>query len=104
MTMSFVKLRNAFLIFIARRTPHCDEITRLVSESMDRRLSTGERIKVRLHFYVCYFCERYARQVRLLRTAMQKVSDARQEAPSTAEFNLSPEIKDRLKSALTDTH
>ena len=51
-----------------RRT--CREMSRLISESQERRLSAGERFVLRIHLGVCDACVRYRRQVRFLGRAM----------------------------------
>jgi hypothetical protein len=40
--------------WLARHTPSCQEVTRLTSERLDRRLSLRERISIRLHFVICF--------------------------------------------------
>ncbi|MDC8757776.1 zf-HC2 domain-containing protein [Janthinobacterium fluminis] len=51
--------------------PTCREVHRLVSEGMDRELSTVERIRMRLHLMVCGACTRFNGQMGLLRRAMR---------------------------------
>jgi hypothetical protein len=53
--------------FVANLTPHCHEITRLLSESMERPLPLRTRLLIRLHFTICVWCKRYDRQLKLLR-------------------------------------
>ena len=48
----------------------CRDVTRRISESMDRTLPVGERIGVRLHLLICRFCARYERQLLLIRGAV----------------------------------
>jgi hypothetical protein len=50
----------------------CREVTRLVLEGEDRRLSAGERIGIRLHLLICQTCPRFVRQVELMRLAMAR--------------------------------
>ena len=45
----------------------CKEATRLLSQAQDRRLSYGERIKLRLHLMACVACSRFSRQLAVLR-------------------------------------
>jgi hypothetical protein len=49
----------------------CKETTRLVLEGEDRALSLGQRLLVRTHQSMCKGCTRFARQVVLMRGAMQ---------------------------------
>ena len=52
---------------IANFTPKCKEVTRLVSQGMDRPLPLRTRAALRLHFTVCDYCLRYAKQLKFLR-------------------------------------
>lgn len=45
----------------------CEEVTRLVSESMDKDLSIGKYIGVRIHLLMCTFCRRFKEQVSFIR-------------------------------------
>ena len=78
----------------------CAEATRLISDSMDRSLTVGERIKLRGHLLICRLCDRYRRQLRFLRAAVRwQVSRL---AESTTEpAGLSPEAKERLRRRLS---
>lgn len=51
----------------------CKEVTQLVSQGLDRRLSLGERLWVRLHLMICDGCTRFARQVRFIRKAVRSL-------------------------------
>jgi len=48
----------------------CREMSRLISESRDRRLGPGERILLRFHLGMCDACRRYRQQVRFMSRAM----------------------------------
>ena len=48
----------------------CRDVTRLILEGEDRRLSFFERLVVRLHMRICAACPLFERQVRLMRGAM----------------------------------
>ncbi|MBC7415126.1 MAG: zf-HC2 domain-containing protein [Herminiimonas sp.] len=55
--------------------PTCREVHRLVSEAMDRKLTMVERVRMRLHLVVCEACNRFNRQMDLIRSAMRRLSD-----------------------------
>jgi Putative zinc-finger len=48
----------------------CQDVTRLVLERQDRELALTERVAVRLHMLICKACPTFARQVDLMRGAM----------------------------------
>lgn len=52
----------------------CKNITRLLSDAMDRRLTTGEWVAIRLHLPTCSGCRNYRKQIRLLRVAARSMS------------------------------
>jgi len=48
----------------------CKEATRLASQAMERRLSWGERLGLRLHLLMCIGCRRAERQFHHLRSML----------------------------------
>jgi len=77
---------------------HCKEVTRKVSESMDRRLPLGQRLLLRLHFTMCKYCSRFYRQMQIIRNATRA-----EDFPSDtigAENSLSSDAKSRIKRAI----
>jgi hypothetical protein len=53
----------------------CKEVTRLVSQGLDRPLSFGERTALRVHFAICSGCRNVNRQLAFLRRAVKKLSE-----------------------------
>jgi len=53
----------------------CREVTWLVSQGLDRRLGIGERLKLRLHFFLCEGCRNFNRQLHFLRRALRRLPD-----------------------------
>ena len=53
---------------------NCRQISRLVSQSMDSKLSWPQRLAVRLHLLYCVWCRRYAAQVKFLRKATREMA------------------------------
>jgi predicted anti-sigma-YlaC factor YlaD len=53
----------------------CKTITRLLSDALDRALTTREWIAVGLHLPTCSGCRNYRQHINLLRTASRKMSD-----------------------------
>jgi hypothetical protein len=50
--------------------PNCKQTHQLVSEGLDRRLTLGERSKLKLHLSICESCTNFNAQMQLLRKAM----------------------------------
>jgi Mn-dependent DtxR family transcriptional regulator len=80
--------------------PSCEEVTQLVSESMDRKLPMGKRIAVRIHFLMCKFCRRFNHQLLFIRKAGQQYKDKATEEREQYEHSLSPEAAERIKQSL----
>ena len=80
-------------------TLKCKESTRLVSESLDRDMPFAERWAVRLHAVSCRSCGRYAKQLRLMGTALTRY--AREvDAPAYADAFLSDDVRDRINRSI----
>jgi hypothetical protein len=50
----------------------CKEASQLMSAAMDRRLSLGERLALRLHLLICLGCRRFQSQMDFLREACRR--------------------------------
>lgn len=55
----------------------CKDVSRLVSQGEDRRLSRWEAFRLRAHLAVCDACARLDAQVRFLRRAMRVMGSGR---------------------------
>jgi hypothetical protein len=86
--------------WLIRITPTCKEMTRLLSESMDHPLPFSTKLKMRLHFLICKWCERYGTQLLFLRQAFRRHPDKIDELMGAASPGLSPEAKARLEQAI----
>jgi len=53
----------------------CKEVTRLVSQGMDRRLPFGRRVSLRVHFAICEGCTNFSKQMSLLRKSLARLAD-----------------------------
>jgi hypothetical protein len=77
----------------------CKEVTRMVSESMDRTLPLGQRIGIRMHLWMCHLCSAYRKQLLFIRKTMQHYT-AQMEQIIDPAVSLSPEAKERIKQTL----
>ena len=89
--------------WLIRITPSCQEMTRLLSEAMDRPLPLGIRTKMRLHFLICKWCDRYKNQLLFLRHALRRNPDQLEDEAAASSTALSPEAKDRVKRVLRNS-
>jgi len=100
---SFLARRNWFqttlVKFIGKRTPKCREVVRILSQSMDSKLSLTMRIKLRLHYLICAWCQRYEKQLHELRKIASSVPD---HVDEFSQDTLSSTAKERMKEALRE--
>lgn len=54
----------------------CREVTRLVSQGLDRRLGFGEWIALRVHFRICEGCRNVNDQIDFLRRAVRRLGES----------------------------
>jgi hypothetical protein len=80
----------------------CKEITILVSESLDRELSLGERLAVRLHLMMCRFCSRYRKQLQTLRVVANRYLHEIEPSETHELFSLSEDARSRIQRVLAD--
>jgi len=73
----------------------CEEATRLMSESLDRKLPVGKRIGLRIHLLMCRLCPRFWRQLLLLKNATDLYKKGVEE---DASISLPAETKEKLKN------
>ena len=69
------KLRRARNLFILRTLPPCKEIVKIVSASLDRKLTFRERTVMRLHLVACKPCVRYMEQSNFLGSAASQLDE-----------------------------
>ena len=85
--------------FIGKHTPKCREMVRILSQSMDEPMPLLMRIKKRLHFLICCWCERYEEQLRYIHETVRQFPEHGDEASN---IPFPPEAKERIKRKLAD--
>jgi len=82
----------------------CQEVAKLVSESMDRPLTFYERMQLWMHLAMCRLCSGFARQMRLIHHAIRAHPDRLAPDDSTEGATaLSPEARARIAAAIEET-
>jgi len=51
----------------------CKEVSRLVSQGLDRRLGWTERLRLRFHLAICDGCTTFKKQMDFLRRALREL-------------------------------
>ena len=79
----------------------CREISKLVSESMERDLPLRQRLSVWMHLMMCRLCSGFARQMQLLRRAARENPERLgPDEGGAPEAKLPEEARERIKAAL----
>ena len=77
---------------------NCKEVSRKVSESMDRSLPLPQRMMIRFHFAMCKYCARSQKQLLIIRQALQ--AEETLPAGDGVSESLSQDARERLKQLL----
>jgi hypothetical protein len=86
-------IKERWVVWVWQHTPHCTEILRLASQSLEQPLSLRTRLKMRLHFLICVWCERYVKQLRFLHHAGSHLGHQDETLPG---HGLSAEARERI--------
>ncbi|MDP6555245.1 MAG: hypothetical protein QGF59_17315 [Pirellulaceae bacterium] len=79
---------------------NCKQVSRLVSESLDRKLSLWQRLNLWMHLSLCRFCAGFYSDIKHLhRAAERHAEEIENDSGSPDEF-LSPDARRRIKQAL----
>jgi len=68
-----------------------------LSLGMDKELSLMMRIKLRVHYLMCSFCERYMKQLKYMRQVSREFPE---KIGEISDAKLPAEVKTRMKDAL----
>ncbi|MCF7863738.1 MAG: zf-HC2 domain-containing protein [Kiritimatiellales bacterium] len=79
----------------------CKDVSKLVSDSLDVRLSVRQRVGVRVHLAMCGMCRAYRRQMVLLRRLLPGYARWLEEDGSSV-GGLSPDAAGRIKNKLVE--
>jgi len=92
-------LQLQIVLLICRFTPTCHEVVRILSLGMDKQLSLMMRLKLRIHYLMCSFCQRYMKQLKYIRQVAREFPD---KIGEVSDATLSADAKQRMKAALRE--
>ena len=98
---AYDKIKHAVRWWLLRRLPTCKQTVKVISESMERRLSLWERITVKLHLWICLWCVWYLEHLHLIRDTIQTKAAQEPNLDSSALPPLSAEARERMKLRLS---
>src|SRR5437764_3964078 len=90
-------LQLQIVLLICRFTPTCPEVVRILSLGMDKQLSLMMRMKLRIHYLMCSFCQRYMKQLKYIRQVSREFPD---EIGELSDAALPADTKERMKAVL----
>jgi hypothetical protein len=94
------KLKHSIRFWLLRTLPACQQTVETISQSMERRLTLGERFKLKLHLWICVWCQWYLEHLQLVRQTSRAQNDKAPELLSSA--TLSNEARERIRRRLTN--
>jgi hypothetical protein len=93
------KLKHSIRYWLLRTLPTCQQTVETISQSMERSLSLEERIKLKLHLWICAWCQWYLEHLQIIRETARAKGD---ELPRYASGGLSNEARERIRRNLTN--
>ena len=94
------KLKHAIRFWLLRTLPTCQQTVEKISQSMERSLSLRERINLKLHVWICVWCQWYLEHLHIMRETARAKAD---EPPDfTSSPGLSNEARERIRRRLTN--
>ena len=92
------KLKHSIRYYLLRTLPTCQQTVERISQSMERSLSIRERIKLKLHLWICVWCQWYFEHLHIIR----ETARAKAEEPVELVSGLSSEARERIRRRLTN--
>ncbi len=77
---------------------NCKAVTRMISESLDRKLPFYQRMGITMHLLMCKLCSRYRRQLLLLRETIRLQAASSEDTESAVV--LPPGARERIKRSI----
>ena len=90
-----------FNLWVWRNLPNCRNMVKVITESMDTKLTWGQWIKLKVHLLSCDPCVNFIKQLNFIRTALLR-SEGRLEIEDP-KIHLSEGARARMKNALASS-
>lgn len=91
-----------FNLFVWRRLPECKEMVKVITASMDARLSWREWLLLKIHLLSCDPCVNFIKQLKLIRALLRLGGDKLGQVDK--EIKLNENSRERMKRALETTN
>ena len=93
------RIKQAIRYWLLRHLPACRQTAAVISESMDRDLTTRERLLVKLHLGICAWCQWYLEHLLTIRKTLRAQPSEADEFKSLP--GLSRGARERLESKIS---
>ncbi len=97
------KIKHSIRWWLLRRLPTCELTVKILSESMERRLTLRERINIRVHLWICLWCVWYFEHLQLMRTTIRTKAEQVPNLDSSSLPSLSSAARERMKQSLNQS-
>jgi hypothetical protein len=94
------KLKHAVRFWLLRTLPTCQQTVETISQSMERPLLLGERFKLKLHLWICVWCQWYMEHLQVIRDASRTGAENAPDLMTSA--TLSNDARERIRRRLTN--
>lgn len=94
------KLKHSIRYWLLRRLPTCQQTVEKISQSMERELTLRERIDLKLHLWICAWCQWYLEHLHIIRDAARAKGAESPDLSSAPSPPLSSEARERIKRKL----
>lgn len=98
---AYDKLKHSVRYWLLRKLPTCQQTVEKISQSMERKLTLRERIDLKLHIWICAWCQWYLEHLQIIRDAARAKGAESPDLDSISGPALSSEARERIKRNLT---
>ena len=96
------KTKHAVRFWLLRRLPACKQTVEIISQSMERPLTLRERLLLKLHLWVCMWCQWYLEHLKIMRDTLRLQENENNDVDVSTTTQLSDEARERIRSSLTN--
>ena len=96
----YEKGKHAVRFWLLATLPNCQRTVETISQSMERPLTLSERFKLKLHLWICVWCQWYMEHLQLIRVASR--AQAKDAPDQMTNASLSNEARERIRRRLTN--
>ena len=96
----YEKIKHDVRYYFLRTLPTCQQTVETISQSMERPLTLSERVKLKLHLWICVWCQWYLEHLHLIRDAARARANETPDQMTSA--TLSNDARERIRRRLTN--